>query len=283
MSTSTASSSVIPVVSEYVPARISADLPVPRISRLPTNPPHGITPSPARSSTTRSAVAPSSTVNDTSCAGPVGGPSAPSVVAARHDQRSGEAGEHEEEDQQRDPPRTVAMLVAVRTARRRHRVPRIPGTRCGGVIAAHRAMHRGSTRPRSRRPPAGVGARRRPRLGAQRSASTVVRRSSCRTIGTTTASRNASAKASACSARGPDAPDIDRGCPHDHRRRVELVDQRCDGLQLAGRLTGPDRAERHGHASVGIGDRDTDARVAQIEPERPAGGRRAAGTEGSVV
>ena len=55
-----------------MPARISEALPVPRISRLPTNPPQRTSPAEARSFTTAFAVAPSATVNVTSFEGPSG-------------------------------------------------------------------------------------------------------------------------------------------------------------------------------------------------------------------
>ena len=54
---------------------------------------------------------------------------------------------------------------------------------------------------------------------------------------------------------------------HHDRRGVVVGNERGHRFQLARWLPDVDRADRHRHAAGGIGDRDTDASVPQIEPE----------------
>ena len=53
---------------------------------------------------------------------------------------------------------------------------------------------------------------------------------------------------------------------------VVFSDQGGDRLQLARRLAHMDRADGDREASVGVGDRDADPRVTEVEAERPAVG-----------
>ena len=84
--------------------------------------------------------------------------------------------------------------------------------------------------------------------------------------------RSASAKRSACSAAAPGSPRSDRGCPTTTTVDAVLVDERGHGLELARRLADVDRADRNRHPSFGIGDRDADPGVAEVErPGHPHG------------
>ncbi len=92
--------------------------------------------------------------------------------------------------------------------------------------------------------------------------------------------RRASANDSACCALGPEAPDIERGCPTHDQGGVVFGDQGRHRLELSRRLAHVDRAHRDGEAPLGVRDRDPDACVAEIEAEHPPGRRR--GRSGSA-